>query len=576
MNGSRFAVVLLLAVSRSSFVHASDTSIETPDPEARECILPAFPQNGSYTFPKCKGSNTSQSHCSGTPGTSVPPYWLLAYTCHQGYHLPQELQVYHSRCLHGLWAPIPPVCLDERITNFVSDAYKPKSTSKPVPGGCVLPRPPQHGHYFAFCTGSSQSDPGCANIPGTPVPPGWTITYSCDSGYSKMMRDGRSSQYARCTDGNWDMKPPLCIKQCPPLESKNQEFRCFHESEEVDCSKPMMPGTIASHRCRMQVWSRDPHDSAHLPACTAEGEWTYLPPPCQPTCGMSLINGSNPRIIDGDPSPLGNFPWHAGIYHRKPIDGGWEQFCGGSLIRPNVIVTAAYCVVKEGKDRSIQLIDPKNIRVALGKYYRDWNRSETTEIKREVIKVKVPSDYRGTSTNFEFDIALLLLSEDVPLSATVMTVCLNSSAVQHRTNNMLGYITGWGNSEHLEPSDTVLYCSWPFQDYQSCFYNLVKNKKGYISADKFCAGVEVRAAARKSIGGSFSFVVNNKHYISGILSSQVVRRDEVEYLRDISYPVFTNITHPTHQRWIEETICEWALPDMSHKSLFQPDCSIFK
>uniref|UniRef100_A0A1B6LJ57 Sushi domain-containing protein n=1 Tax=Graphocephala atropunctata TaxID=36148 RepID=A0A1B6LJ57_9HEMI len=287
MSLSESAILLLLAISSSSCGQPGSAATDGPDPEARGCQLPALPRHGSYKSPECEGMSPPSPHCSGGSGTEVPPYWLLAFSCHQGYHLPRELQVYHSRCLHSLWAPVPPVCLEERITNFVSDAYEPKSTSKPVPGGCLLPRQPQHGRYFAFCTGSSQNDPGCSNTPGTPVPPAWTITYTCDPGYSKLQNGARVSQYARCTNGTWDIKPPLCIKQCLPLESKTQKFRCFYRSEEVNCSKPVMPGTIASHRCR-ELWSRDPQDTARLPTCTADGQWTYQPPSCQPSCGKSL------------------------------------------------------------------------------------------------------------------------------------------------------------------------------------------------------------------------------------------------------------------------------------------------
>lgn len=69
--------------------------------------------------------------------------------------------------------------------------------------------------------------------------------------------------------------------------------------------------------------------------------------------------------------------------------------------------------------------------------------------------------------------------------------------------------------------------------------------------------ISVREAARKSVGGGFSFVFNGQHYIYGLLSSQVVRRDEIEYLKDQNYPVFTNITHTTHRQWIDDTILSW-------------------
>ena len=49
------------------------------------------------------------------------------------------------------------------------------------------------------------------------------------------------------------------------------------------------------------------------------------------------------RIVGGREAPVNSWPWQAMI---TTSSGG--QFCGGSLVHPNWVVTAAHCVVTKG------------------------------------------------------------------------------------------------------------------------------------------------------------------------------------------------------------------------------------
>ena len=46
---------------------------------------------------------------------------------------------------------------------------------------------------------------------------------------------------------------------------------------------------------------------------------------------------------------LGEYPWHAAILKREELDNLYV--CGGSLVRENIILTAAHCVDKYGVDQ---------------------------------------------------------------------------------------------------------------------------------------------------------------------------------------------------------------------------------
>ena len=46
---------------------------------------------------------------------------------------------------------------------------------------------------------------------------------------------------------------------------------------------------------------------------------------------------------------LGEYPWHAAILKREELDNLYV--CGGSLVRENIILTAAHCVDKYGVEQ---------------------------------------------------------------------------------------------------------------------------------------------------------------------------------------------------------------------------------
>lgn len=54
-----------------------------------------------------------------------------------------------------------------------------------------------------------------------------------------------------------------------------------------------------------------------------------------------------PRIIGGTPATAGSWPWMAALVHTYSPNNNSGQFCGGSLIAPNWILTAGHCMTGE-------------------------------------------------------------------------------------------------------------------------------------------------------------------------------------------------------------------------------------
>jgi Trypsin/RTX calcium-binding nonapeptide repeat (4 copies) len=77
-----------------------------------------------------------------------------------------------------------------------------------------------------------------------------------------------------------------------------------------------------------------PDASSRMPRATAE----------EPTV--------EPRIVGGHPARAGKYPWQAALVRNGDFPGNdhERQFCGGSLIHPFIVLTAAHCIFDSDPD----------------------------------------------------------------------------------------------------------------------------------------------------------------------------------------------------------------------------------
>ncbi|KAG0411312.1 hypothetical protein HPB47_011567, partial [Ixodes persulcatus] len=126
------------------------------------------------------------------------------------------------------------------------------------------------------------------------------------------------------------------------------------------------------------------------------------------TCGASLDRGG--RIVGGWNATEGEFPWQVSLQHKNSR----EHFCGGSIIEPDIVVSAAHCVDGRGPEHIVVQAGILNLK----------NPTNYSQL-RDVEKVLVHESYR--SADFANDIALLKL--EVPFNFTesygdIGAVCL--------------------------------------------------------------------------------------------------------------------------------------------------------
>ncbi|KAK7074091.1 hypothetical protein SK128_015686 [Halocaridina rubra] len=163
-----------------------------------------------------------------------------------------------------------------------------------------------------------------------------------------------------------------------------------------------------------------------------------IPPENKLQCGVRYEEGVHTRILGfaDNQAQFGEFPWMAAVLRKEYIESKELNLyvCGGSLIHPNIVLTAAHCVHTK---------DAASLKVRLG----EWDTQRTYElyphIDRNVIKVTVHEGYNpGALWN---DFALLFLDAPADIAPNVNTVCLPQQGQSF--DYATCWATGWGRDE---------------------------------------------------------------------------------------------------------------------------------
>merc|ERR1712054_22265 len=198
-----------------------------------------------------------------------------------------------------------------------------------------------------------------------------------------------------------------------------------------------------------------PEDSkcpGFLDVCCKDPDFIPPPPPkikYSPKCGRRNQNGLGVRIqgFTESESQFGEWPHMCAILHEKPIEqeagyGGVEPQtanlyqCGGSLIAPGTILTAAHCVEKFRQN-------PSQLKIRCG----EWDTQNETEPyphqDRYVEALNIHPEFDGR--NLHNDFAVLFTSEDFVLASHIDTVCLPQAEELFEESTC--FATGWGKDQ---------------------------------------------------------------------------------------------------------------------------------
>jgi secreted trypsin-like serine protease len=186
-----------------------------------------------------------------------------------------------------------------------------------------------------------------------------------------------------------------------------------------------------------------------------------------------LVGGHRPAVVikGGSLALAGQFPWQVSLVASLISNNADAHFCGGTLIAPSWVVTAAHCV-----DSML----PEQINVLVG------TTSLGTAPGRIKVKRIAPCDGWNSATG-QNDIALLELDQPVNVKDAAPIQIISATDDQAITSGTALFVSGWGTTDATGPASADLrWVSIQYIDTALC--NTAPFYGGAVTDGMMCAG----------------------------------------------------------------------------------------
>uniref|UniRef100_A0A2K6NVI3 Inactive serine protease PAMR1 n=1 Tax=Rhinopithecus roxellana TaxID=61622 RepID=A0A2K6NVI3_RHIRO len=422
-----------------------------------ECVCPGKKEVVGYTIPCCRNEENECDSCLIHPGCTI---FENCKSCRNG-SWGGTLDDFYVKGFY---------CAECRAGWYGGDCMPCSSSPCFHDGTCVLDKA---GSYKCACL-AGYTGQHCENLleerncsdPGGPVNGykkitggpglingrhakiGTVVSFFCNNSYVLSGNEKRTCQQ----NGEWSGKQPICIKACRepkisdlvrrrvlPMQVQSRETPLHQlysaafskqKLQSTPTKKPALPfgdlptgyqhlHTQLQYECISPFYRRL---GSSRRTCLRTGKWSGRAPSCIPICGK-IENVTAPKTQGL------RWPWQAAIYRRTSgvhdgslHKGAWFLVCSGALVNERTVVVAAHCVTDLGK---VTMIKTADLKVVLGKFYRDDDRDEKTIQSLRISAIILHPNYDPIL--LDADIAILKLLDKARISTRVQPICLAAS-----------------------------------------------------------------------------------------------------------------------------------------------------
>uniref|UniRef100_A0A3P8VDY0 ST14 transmembrane serine protease matriptase n=1 Tax=Cynoglossus semilaevis TaxID=244447 RepID=A0A3P8VDY0_CYNSE len=302
--------------------------------------------------------------------------------------------------------------------------------------------------------------------------------------------DGSDEKGCGCEENEWSCGNGVCLPQDVRCDNKKD---CEDGSDEASCINSPGICSAFSFKCNNNdCVNKVNAECDRIKDCSDNSDEEY----CSKPYKLSRIGG-------GQNAELGEWPWQVSLHFMT-----YGHVCGASILSERWLLSASHCFVTSNPANHV----PSNWQTYSGMQ----NQYKYDGVQRLPLK-RIISHPDYNQMTFDYDIALLELSEPLEFTNTIQPICLPSSSHVFPAG-MACWVTGWGaQREGGQKAQLLQKASVKIINDSVC--NVVT--EGQVTSRMLCSGFlagGVDACQGDSGGPLVCFEESGKWFQAGIVS----------------------------------------------------------